>query len=206
MSSFGVTKARTLLGHRSYYKAPIMMFRRVALPTDPVILSRAMASSTSAERKLRKTVVALDWTPNTNHLGFFVAKARGLYEAKGLDVKLLSPSDPEFSASYVDGAGGQAPFVTPCSKLADRTADFAMNSPEGPISQTRNLAYQYGQLTPLKLLLRTGVVNWNTAKGRPQLKAVAAILQGRTSAIVTMKDSGLDRPAKLDGKVRSKRA
>jgi len=33
------------------------------------------------------------------------------------------------------------------------------------------------------------------------LQAVAAVLQKDTSAIVTLSSSGLDRPAKLDGKV-----
>jgi ABC-type nitrate/sulfonate/bicarbonate transport system substrate-binding protein len=46
-----------------------------------------------------------------------------------------------------------------------------------------------------------GVVNWNTSPGRPQLKAVAAILQKQTSAIVTTKASGIHRPRDLDGKV-----
>lgn len=32
------------------------------------------------------------------------------------------------------------------------------------------------------------------------LQAVAAVLQQDTSAIVTLKSSGIDRPAKLDGK------
>ena len=30
-------------------------------------------------------------TPNTNHIGLYVAKAKGLYAAAGLDVTLLSP-------------------------------------------------------------------------------------------------------------------
>ena len=125
----------------------------------------------------RRVVLALDWTPNTNHLGFYVAKARGLYQAAGLDVQLLSTSDKEYTNSYVESGGEEnSSYVTPCSKVADRSADFAMNAPEG-------------------------VVNWNTAPGKPKLKAVAATLQDPTSAIVTLKSSGLDRPKLLDGKV-----
>ena len=45
------------------------------------------------------------------------------------------------------------------------------------------------------------MVNWNTCPGRPHLKAVAAILQKQTSAIVTTKQSGLARPRDLDGRV-----
>jgi ABC-type nitrate/sulfonate/bicarbonate transport system substrate-binding protein len=85
-----------------------------------------------------KVVVALDWTPNGNHLGFYVAKDAGLYEAAGLDVRLLSPHDPEFAGSYVDAgadaaatdAAGAPAYVTPCSKVAAGDAHFAINSPE----------------------------------------------------------------------------
>ena len=37
------------------------------------------------------------------------------------------------------------------------------------------------------------------------MQAVAAVLQEDTSALVTLASSGLDRPAKLDGKVRCRR-
>ena len=43
-----------------------------------------------------KICVALDWTPNTNHLGFFVAKFQGLYEAAGIEVEFLSPLDNNY--------------------------------------------------------------------------------------------------------------
>jgi ABC-type nitrate/sulfonate/bicarbonate transport system substrate-binding protein len=33
--------------------------------------------------------LALDWTPNTNHTGFFVADARGWYEAAGIELEVL---------------------------------------------------------------------------------------------------------------------
>jgi NitT/TauT family transport system substrate-binding protein len=39
--------------------------------------------------------IALDWTPNTNHAGFYVAKAQGLYAKAGLDVSFISPHSGE---------------------------------------------------------------------------------------------------------------
>jgi ABC-type nitrate/sulfonate/bicarbonate transport system substrate-binding protein len=36
---------------------------------------------------------ALDWTPNTNHTGFFVAKHEGRYAATGIDLKVLPYTD-----------------------------------------------------------------------------------------------------------------
>ena len=44
----------------------------------------------------------LDWTPNTNHTGIYVAIANGYYEEAGLDVKILNPPEagaPAFVAS-----------------------------------------------------------------------------------------------------------
>ena len=130
---------------------------------------------------LIKVVVALDWTPNGNHLGFYVAKNLGLYIEAGLDVRLVSPHDAAYVGSYVDPKDEgsdyttQQPYVTPCSKVADGSAHFGINSPEG-------------------------VVGWNLGRDRPHLKAVAALLHDRnSSAIVTLKTSGLDSPKKLDG-------
>lgn len=131
----------------------------------------------------KKIVLALDWTPNTNHLGFYVAKARGFYEEAGLDVQLLGTNDKTYTTSYLPTPAETAAkddslptFITPCSQVAAGTAHFALNSPEG-------------------------AVNWNTSGAdRPQLKVVAACLQGRTSAVVTLASSGLSRPKDLDGK------
>jgi len=45
----------------------------------------------------RHVKVMLDWTPNTNHAGMYLAEARGYYRKAGLDVTFLQPgqgSDP----------------------------------------------------------------------------------------------------------------
>ena len=47
-----------------------------------------------------------------------MAKARGLFAARGLDVNLLSASDPEYSGSYHgEDPSGKGAFVTPCQKV-----------------------------------------------------------------------------------------
>ena len=45
-------------------------------------------------------------------------------------VELLATNSPEYKASYTEG-DADASFVTPCSKVANRSAHFALNSPEG---------------------------------------------------------------------------
>ena len=52
--------------------------------------------------------LCLDWTPNTNHTGFYVAAAKGYYEEMGLEVKIVQP--PENGAALMC-ASGQAQFA-----------------------------------------------------------------------------------------------
>ena len=53
-------------------------------------------------------VVCLDWTPNTNHTGLYVALAKGYYEDAGLNVTIVQP--PEGGATVMC-ASGQAQFA-----------------------------------------------------------------------------------------------
>ncbi|ANL29841.1 NMT1/THI5 like domain-containing protein [Rhizobium phaseoli] len=50
-------------------------------------------SNTFAQSAPAKVRIALDWTPNTNHIGIYVAKAKGFYAAAGLDVEILPFTD-----------------------------------------------------------------------------------------------------------------
>ena len=56
---------------------------------------------------LKEVTFALDWTPNTNHTGIYVALAKGYFKDEGLDVKVVQPPDAG-SASLV--AAGKAQF------------------------------------------------------------------------------------------------
>ncbi len=42
---------------------------------------------------LKKVTVLLDWTPNTNHTGLYVAKDLNYYKEEGLDVEIIQPSE-----------------------------------------------------------------------------------------------------------------
>lgn len=50
-------------------------------------------SSPEAEGELRPFTVVLDWTPNTNHAGMYLAQAEGWYAEAGLDVELIEPGE-----------------------------------------------------------------------------------------------------------------
>ena len=65
--------------------------------------------------------IALDWTPNTNHTGFFVAQYEGFYKAHGLDVEIISPAEDDYA-------------TTPTKKLEKGEVDFSIGPTESVIS------------------------------------------------------------------------
>ena len=40
---------------------------------------------------LRKVTVVLDWVPNTNHTGIYVARGKGYYADEGMQVEIIQP-------------------------------------------------------------------------------------------------------------------
>jgi ABC-type nitrate/sulfonate/bicarbonate transport system substrate-binding protein len=48
-------------------------------------------SQVTKKSALKKVSVVLDWTPNTNHTGLYVAKEKGYFKDQGLDVKIVMP-------------------------------------------------------------------------------------------------------------------
>jgi len=59
-----------------------------------------------AEGEKREPVtVILDWTPNTNHTGLYVALEKGYYEAEGLDVSIVQPSEGTTATLVAAGKG-----------------------------------------------------------------------------------------------------
>lgn len=87
--------------------------------------------------ELEKVTVILDWTPNTNHTGVYVADKLGYYEEEGLKVEIVQPS-----------AGGALQLV------AAEQADFGFSyQEEMTIARTQGL--------PVKAL--AAVIQHNTS-------------------------------------------
>ena len=58
---------------------------------------------TAEQTERKKLTIVLDWVPNTNHTGLFVAKDKGYFAEEGLDVDIVQPA--EDSASVIVGMG-----------------------------------------------------------------------------------------------------
>lgn len=75
---------------------------------------------------LTKITFCLDWTPNTNHTGLYVAQAQGWYEEAGLDVEIVQP--PENGAAHMCAAG-EAQFAIEAQDTM--AAALALDEPMG---------------------------------------------------------------------------
>jgi len=116
-------------------------------------------TSTTAHgpQKLTKMQLALDWTPNTNHTGIYVALKNNWYLEQGIDLKLQPYSSN----------------VSPDVLVSSGKADVGISSTESIVA--------------------------DAAVNQPVV-SIAAIMQHNTSALVTLKSSGITRPGQLDGK------
>lgn len=56
-------------------------------------MSMTAAASAQEGKELKKVTVILDYVPNTNHTGMYVALDNGYYEEEGLDVEIIEPTD-----------------------------------------------------------------------------------------------------------------
>ncbi|WP_417414919.1 ABC transporter substrate-binding protein [Hoeflea sp.] len=78
-----------------------------------------------------KLTVALDWTPNTNHVGLYVAQAKGWFSDAGLDVEILPYTDTSSGTLVSTGIAqfgilSAVSFYSQRSMGADMTAVMAV--------------------------------------------------------------------------------
>ena len=72
-----------------------------------LVFSLVGCGSTVGKTERETITIVLDWTPNTNHTGIFVAQAKGYFEEAGLQVEVVQP--PEDGAVTLV-ASGKAQF------------------------------------------------------------------------------------------------
>ena len=69
-----------------------------------LLLMLALACSSDSEPETVSVKLALDWYPNSNHLGLYIAQNKGYFADENLDVELYTPVDPSTVLQTV-GAG-----------------------------------------------------------------------------------------------------
>lgn len=91
-------------------------------------------------KELQKITFVLDWVPNTNHTGVYVAQEKGFFKDEGLDVTIIQPSDvgsdtlvatekAQFGVSYQESVtfarSEKVPVVSIAAIIQHNTSGFA---------------------------------------------------------------------------------
>ncbi len=113
----------------------------------------------SANERTAVTLI-LDWTPNTNHTGFYVAQALGYYDEANLDITIQEPTDllveavvnsgaAQFGVSYQEfftyARADKMPLVSVAAIIQHNTSGFVTLHDQDPISRPADLAgLRYG--------------------------------------------------------------
>lgn len=85
----------------------LSLSRRALLPLVAALPAARSLSQHALAQDLESLTVALDWYPNANHAGLFLALERGYYAEEGLAPEFYTPSDPTTVLQTV-GAGRDA--------------------------------------------------------------------------------------------------
>ena len=87
------------------FNRPILaLLATLALAAAALSLTACDISIGEQEEEMTDVKLALDWYPNANHLGFFIAKQKGYFADENLNVTMYTPSDPSTVLQTV-GAG-----------------------------------------------------------------------------------------------------
>lgn len=85
------------------------MRKMMVLVVISMLLTLGLSGCHSQEQggtsDLTKVTVVLDWFPNTNHTGLYVARDLGYYREAGLDVEIIQPSEGGASQLIAAGQG-----------------------------------------------------------------------------------------------------
>lgn len=101
---------------------------------------------------LQKVTVILDWTPNTNHTGLYIAQEKGYYKELGLDVEIIQPSEGSSLQLLAAGKG-----------------DFA-------VSYQEDLTYARTSDSPLPVKAIAAIIQHNTSGfASPKEKGIESV-------------------------------
>lgn len=136
-SLHGTCQNRRQMGENKMKK--YFVFLLVAILALAGCQSKSSKEATQ-KNKLKKVTVVLDWTPNTNHTGLYVAKEKGFFKKQGLDVDIIKPGNTgadqlvatgkaEFGVGYQEGITQArvqgVPLVSIAAVIQHNTSGFA---------------------------------------------------------------------------------
>ncbi|MFD2445459.1 ABC transporter substrate-binding protein [Bacillus sp. CGMCC 1.16607] len=133
----------------------------------------------SENKSLKKVSIVLDWTPNTNHTGIYVAKEKGYFKKHGLDVEIVMPGDAgadqlvasgkaQFGVSYQEAITQariqEIPLVSLAAVIQHNTSGFASPKTKNILSPKNFAGKTYGGWgSPIEKAVITSIMNTENA-------------------------------------------
>ncbi|MFD2638124.1 ABC transporter substrate-binding protein [Piscibacillus salipiscarius] len=124
-----------------------------------LLLLSACGNNSEESEDLKDIKFVLDWTPNTNHTGIYVAKEKGYFKEQGLDVEIIMPGEAsadqliasgqaDFGISYQEGITEariqDVPIVSIAAIIQHNTSGFASPKDKGITSPKDFEGKKYG--------------------------------------------------------------
>ena len=159
----------------------IILFLVVLVGVGYFVTANKQIQKQSAE-KLTPFTVVLDWTPNTNHTGMYVALAKGWYKDAGLAVKILpyaSGTSPEVlvssgkadvavgsTESVIAAAASGNPVVSIAAIIQHNTSGFLARTDNG-INSPKDLDNKIDgdSATPIETAIVKKIITSDGGKG-----------------------------------------
>lgn len=113
---------------------------------EDTIPSKWSTDNLDSTDNLQDVTFVLDWTPNTNHTGVYVAKVKGFFEKEGLNVSIIQPGESsadqlvasntaQFGISYQEGVtfarSADIPIVSIAAVIQHNTSGFGSLKSKG---------------------------------------------------------------------------
>jgi len=155
------------------------LFKAITLILILVLFSSACGKKEVKTDQATKVSVTLDWTPNTNHTGIYVAKELGYFAEEGLDVDILQPGQgvtdqivatgkSQFGVSYQENVirarSENIPLVSIAAVIQHNTSGFASLKSAGIESPKDFEGKRYGSWdSPSELAILKNIMAKNNA-------------------------------------------
>lgn len=147
--------------------------------------SSPSSSTSDNDTSLEALTLVLDWTPNTNHTGFYVAESLGYYEEEGLSLSIVQP--PEDGAALLV-ASGKAEFGI---AMQDSMAEAFISDSPLPVTTVATLIQH--NTSGLLSLAKTGIQSPKDLEGQRYATWDIPVEQAMIRAIVTEDGGDFDQ-------------
>lgn len=121
--------ANNLRSSAQHFGARLLFFALVSL----ALASLACGGGGDGRNKVS---VQLDWTPNTNHIGIYIALAKGWYKDAGIDVDVLPYTDAGNADTIVANGNADFGISFPPSVIFSRAAGLDLVSVAGVLQRS----------------------------------------------------------------------